>query len=274
VRFPILITCRDRLSPLVELVTWLERSGQDRIYLAGQRLDLPAPARVLRAHGAPGDPPGQQRGAAVRLGGRHRRQALRRVVLRGHRPRRGAGGGLPAGRAGRLPRCAAALPGQLQGRFGLKIDDLPDHCRFAEEVRTWEAQFWERELAPGLYDAQIDTTFALYQRGVPFQIHSGIRTDKPYLARHTAWYADSNAPTDEERYYREHARTDVTHWNANELPAWLPRRSPAGALPRRRPRGHGRAGGCCPGCAADRTPCVDARAALPQNVTPPGITRG
>ena len=44
----------------------------------------------------------------------------------------------------------------------LRIDNLPDHYAEADTVRKWESQFWERPVAPGVFAAPIDTTFALY----------------------------------------------------------------------------------------------------------------
>jgi hypothetical protein len=221
VQFPILITCRDRLSPLVDLVTWLEHSGQDRIYLLDNASTYPPLLEFYERTAHPvirlGENVGQrcawEAGVVDKLcAGEYYAVTDPDVVPVEN---------CPPDALDVFHDALQRFPDRSKAGFGLKIDDLPDHYRFAGEVRTWEAQFWERELAPGLYDAQIDTTFALYRPGVPFEIHSGIRTGEPYLARHIAWYADSNAPTDEERYYRERARADVTHWDASELPAWL-----------------------------------------------------
>ena len=33
VQVPVFINCRDRLTPLAQLVDWLERAGQEEIYL-------------------------------------------------------------------------------------------------------------------------------------------------------------------------------------------------------------------------------------------------
>ena len=52
--------------------------------------------------------------------------------------------------------------------FGLKIADLPKHYRFSRDVRNWEGQFWAREVEPGVYDAPIDTTFALHRPDTDF----------------------------------------------------------------------------------------------------------
>jgi hypothetical protein len=221
VQFPILITCRDRLSPLIELLRWLERSGQERIYLLDNASTY-APLldfyrrtshQVLRL----GANVGQR--AAWEAGIVEQYFAGEYYVVTD--PDIVPVEDCPPDALDVFHDALQRFPMRCKVGFGLKIDDLPDHYRFAEEVRTWEAQFWEHELVPGLYDAQIDTTFALYRPGVPFQIDNSVRTGKPYIARHTAWYVNSSAPSEEERYYRRRARADVTHWDASELPTWL-----------------------------------------------------
>jgi hypothetical protein len=113
-------------------------------------------------------------------------------------------------------------PTFLKAGFGLRIDDLPDHYEFKEEVVLWERQFWQHRLEPGVFVAPIDTTFAVYRGNITHPtIGDAIRTGYPYLARHTPWYLDSGSLSQEERYYRRYAREGVTHWNAEALPDWL-----------------------------------------------------
>ena len=45
-----------------------------------------------------------------------------------------------------------------------------------------------------------------------------IRTDFPYIARHLDWYIDSEHLTDEQAYYRLHARPGITSWSLETLP--------------------------------------------------------
>ncbi len=101
--------------------------------------------------------------------------------------------------------------------LGLRIDDLPDHYALRDEVIAWESQFWEREIAPGVFDAAVDTTFALYRSiTVPHGTARALRTGAPYVARHLSWYADTANPTDEQHYYREHAAPETSHWETDE----------------------------------------------------------
>lgn len=98
--------------------------------------------------------------------------------------------------------------------LGLRLDDLPDcYCR-KQEVIAWENQFWKNEIQPGVFDAAIDTTLALYPPGAGGSIAAvrAIRTGGKYVARHLPWYSDSANPTEEERWYKEHMAAGVGHW--------------------------------------------------------------
>jgi hypothetical protein len=103
--------------------------------------------------------------------------------------------------------------------FGLKIDDIPDQYPLKDAVVSWEAQFWQHPLADGLYEAGVDTTFALYK---PFTyryvLHPSIRTGEPYVARHLPWYHNPANESEEDIYYRYRANSDVNSWNTGELP--------------------------------------------------------
>lgn len=113
--------------------------------------------------------------------------------------------------------------------LGLKIDDLPDCYTRKNDVVQWEQKYWQRELAPGVFDAPVDTTFALYRpwaRGgwwIP-----SVRTGGPLLLRHMPWYADSNAPDDEERFYQRVIRRESSQWTTKDADTAAPQttRSP------------------------------------------------
>jgi len=225
---PIFVNCRDRLSPLLSLLEWLEGAGHTRIYLVDN--DSTYPPLLAYYETTPH--------TVVRLGENLGHKAI------------WISGAVKAHAAGEyyvatdpdivpVPECppdAVAHFRSLLDRhpdrdkvgFGLKIDDLPRQYRFAREVREWEGKFWEREVEPGVYDAPIDTTFALHRPETEFVASdvlpnhaSSLRTGEPYVARHTSWYVNSRRPDAEERYYRAHARQDVTHWNVDQLPARL-----------------------------------------------------
>jgi hypothetical protein len=103
--------------------------------------------------------------------------------------------------------------------FGLKIDDLPTHYPLRESVIKWESQFWKHTVADNLYEAGIDTTFALYKPFTySYMLHPSIRTGGNYVARHMPWYDNPSVVSEEEKFYRFRLDPSVNSWNADELP--------------------------------------------------------
>jgi hypothetical protein len=90
--------------------------------------------------------------------------------------------------------------------FGIKIDDLPEKFKFKDKIINYEKEYWKNEISANIFEASIDTTFALYK---PFsnlkkgQIHTlkAFRTGYPFLIRHLPWYVDLENLSDEEKYY-------------------------------------------------------------------------
>jgi GT2 family glycosyltransferase len=110
-------------------------------------------------------------------------------------------------------------PGHKKVGFSLKIDDIPNSYPLKNEVIEWEQQFWNNILEPGVYEAGVDTTFALYKpHTYTYTLHPSIRVGGVYTARHTPWYENHKKKSDEEVYYRLRANSNVTSWNVDELP--------------------------------------------------------
>lgn len=106
-------------------------------------------------------------------------------------------------------------PQAVKAGFSLKIDDLPDHFADKKHVIEWESQFWKKPVEPDVYEADIDTTFALYRPNFPVgsgRVGLRLRTGGRYTARHLPWYIDSANLSDEERYYQSSVRT-ASHWS-------------------------------------------------------------
>lgn len=103
-------------------------------------------------------------------------------------------------------------PGMDKVGFGLQTNDLPDHYPKKSEVIKWENSLLNNKIAPGLFKAKIDTTFALYRPHKSFQCwESSIRTDAPYLLRHLPWYEDPNNLSEESHYYLKSA-SEASSW--------------------------------------------------------------
>jgi len=92
--------------------------------------------------------------------------------------------------------------------FSLEINDLPDI-----ETINWETRYWQHPLDSMYFLADIDTTFALYK--VNRITLSGIRTNRPYTARHIPWYYQliDKLPDDESYYYHTQSADIRAHSN-------------------------------------------------------------
>lgn len=98
--------------------------------------------------------------------------------------------------------------------LSLKIDDIPDCYGKKKEVIEWESRFYTQQYK-GLYKADVDTTFALYQPNAVIGYDDddfACRTPYPMQCRHLPWYEDSSKISDEDKYYLEHKRKDVSWW--------------------------------------------------------------
>lgn len=86
----------------------------------------------------------------------------------------------------------------------LKIDDLPDSYANKQEAIRNESIFWKKELEKDVYDAEVDTTLALYK---PLAFGNAeeceaIRVGGKLAAQHLTWYLDSGNLSEEELYYK------------------------------------------------------------------------
>ena len=236
---PVFIVVRDRVESLAQLVAWLERAGCELIHLVDNASEYPPLLEYLER--TPHD--------VIRLAENQGAFALWRSVL----PDLGIEGRFVCSDPDVVPIDECPLdaiayfseildryPAHIKAGFGLRIDDLPAQYSMREEVRTVERYNWERPLAPRLYDAFIDTTFALYRGPEAFDQVPAVRTGYPYLARHTTWYLDEANLPEEERFYRDRS-TLTPWWSRDAVPAKLDRL--VGAMRDR----------AAPGAAADPT---------------------
>jgi len=107
--------------------------------------------------------------------------------------------------------------------FALDLSDSENFKRdkfFAgtktETIFKWESKFWKTKLKNNLglllYDAPIDTTFALYNKKF-FQkddfFYDAIRVAGNFTAKHLPWYESSIVPTEEVEFYKNSAKFSV-----------------------------------------------------------------
>lgn len=104
------------------------------------------------------------------------------------------------------------------GKAGLALDisdqsdirsDRVVHLGKTYTICEWEAQFWEQrisETAAGdpIYKADIDTTFALYNKRLFSRrtFSEAVRFGGRFAAKHLPWCLDNGLPKEEEVFYR------------------------------------------------------------------------
>lgn len=221
---PVFIPVRDRLTPLELVLDWCERAGLTEIWLIDNASSWPPLVEFLnRTHH-------HVVRAGTNLG--HRSPWLTGTVQRHARDRYFIvtdpdvvpDDQCPLDVVEHLTQVLERYPEVDKVGLGLRIDDLPEQYPLADAVRAWEARFWRDEVEPGVFRADVDTTFALYR---PLrrrhEENRALRTGGPYVARHLPWYLDPTRLSVEDRFYREHADPTVSNWDRDELPRWKQR---------------------------------------------------
>ncbi len=114
-----------------------------------------------------------------------------------------------------LYRLLRQFPLYLKAGLGLRLDDIPDHYHLKGKLIEWEESLYGRQIAPDVFQADLDTTFALHRPRTPYAIGPAMRLRGIYEARHLPWYANSAQPEEEELYYRSHTKRGITTWNTS-----------------------------------------------------------
>jgi hypothetical protein len=218
---PIIINTRDRLSPLLLLLDWLEQQQQTNIWLCDNASTYPPMVEFLSTT--------QHHVVRLEFNLGHRAPWLSGLVAE-----LGFNTHFVVSDPDVVP--TGECPGDLFELFAttldqhpeidkiglsLKIDDLPDHYRHKHDVLTWEQQFWNSVYIPGFFKADVDTTFAVYRPGSGHQNGNSLRSVAPYSARHMPWYDDSSQSNAELEYYVQHADPLIINWDHITLPASL-----------------------------------------------------
>ncbi|MGC2162485.1 MAG: hypothetical protein WA634_11280 [Silvibacterium sp.] len=210
---PIFINVRDRLNCLSQLLSWLERAGHQRIIIIDNASTYPpllafletCPHRVLRLKKNLGHT------ALWRI------PEIGKVIAKSWfvytDPDVVPIEACPFDLVTRLHELLEVFPCYLKAGPGLCLYDIPDHYHLRQQVIDFEKSLYGREIAPDVFQADIDTTFALHRPHTPYILGPALRLRGRYEARHLPWYVDSHNPDEEERYYRDHAAKSVTNWN-------------------------------------------------------------
>lgn len=104
--------------------------------------------------------------------------------------------------------------------FALRIDDIPEQNQLKKKILDWEEKFWKNKVEENIYDAPLDTTFALYKPGYPqkynqIQCFSAHRFAGDFTGKHGGWYIDQNNLTEEQYFYINSASTSSS-WLQDE----------------------------------------------------------
>ena len=112
-------------------------------------------------------------------------------------------------------------PTKTKVGFSLRTDDIPDAYPYKWDIIRYESFF--KDQIPNdpriLYDAPIDTTFALYapQRRDFYhkpEFFDSIRTGYPYIARHLTWYiTPDNISKEHEQYFIQGCKSSTAFYD-------------------------------------------------------------
>lgn len=212
---PVVIIVRDRVSALQRLVHRLEWAGQRRIILLDNSSTYPplltylaqSPHQVVRT-GRNDGPVSPWSSSVLANHGGHFIVTDPDMVPEDACPNDFV--------AVLLETIQRAPPHVKKVGLSLRIDDLPRNP-VADHVRAHESRFWRKTIGVGTrgelwYDAEVDTTFAIYapRRGYDGGGTPAIRLGPPYTMHCDSWYMDPAALSEEERYYCEHASASST----------------------------------------------------------------
>lgn len=220
-QYPTFIICRDRVSCTSQLVEWLEKAGQEQIYLVDNDSTYEplleyyeqTPHTIIRM--------GSNRGQnGIWLDGVIDRYAENQFFIASD-PDTIPVEECPLDAIDYFRTILDIYEDRSKAGFGMMISDIPDHYKFKQSVIEFESNYLRWGGPPNLNFAPIDTTFALYRPGATQDISNSCRTQYPYVVRHLPWYLDSNNPGEEEEYYIANANPRVNSWNHIDLPFWL-----------------------------------------------------
>jgi hypothetical protein len=219
---PVFIVNRNRLHALQRLVQWLLGAGTRRVVILDNASNYPPLLRWYQALPAGANVlllPDNHGPYVLWQQGVHRVLDTPYVLTDSDVV---PASFCPADLIGTLLAQLQRFPDAKKVGPALRIDNLPEHYAEVDTVRKWESQFWEHPVAPGVFAAPIDTTFALYPPRAEFSNEPcNLRLGHPYIVEHTPWYVDDGALDDEERHYRAHTSTVHSNWSVPQKDSWV-----------------------------------------------------
>jgi GT2 family glycosyltransferase len=214
---PVFIICRDRLSGLLQLISRLERMGCENIFLVDNGSTYrplltyfnETPYQVLPLDQNVGHTSPWEKGIINLFAANKYFVVTDPDVIPTDE--------CPDSALTYLHSLLIKYPAYAKVGLGLKINDLPPYYPLKSQVIEWETQFWQTEVETAVYEAGVDTTFALYRPNTTYVIHPSLRTGEPYAARHLPWYTNTRELSEEDIYYRRHAAASINSWDSDTL---------------------------------------------------------
>lgn len=210
---PIIINNRNRLTFLKQQIEWFRENGYNNIYVLDNLSDYPplidyysnCDAKVIRLKKNYGY-------KALWLSGEFERFSSGYYVYTD--PDVLPGKNCPNDLIFELYKVLQKYSQFEKAGVALRIDDLPDHYSPKTEVLRIEKKWWTNEIDKDVYDAPVDTTFALYR---PFawgdaEDCKACRVGGDLIFSHLPWYENSASPTEEDRYYKAAAQGQSSYW--------------------------------------------------------------
>lgn len=208
---PIFVNSRDRLTCLLQLLTWLSNAGYDNTAIIDNASTYTPLVAFLRECPYPVLRLKRNLGHTALWKIRELRSLIRSEWFVYTDPDI-----LPRESCPRdvIPHLYVVMnrhPDYVKAGLGLLLTDIPDCYYLKQFVLRGQENLYGRQVEPGVYEADTDTTFSLYRPGTPYVVAPALRTRGDYQARHLSWYADSAHLDKEDQYYRDHALDTVTH---------------------------------------------------------------
>jgi len=221
-QYPIFITTRDRLECVLELVDWLEKVGQEEIYLVDNDSSYPplldwlnsTDHTVIRCANIGNTSPWVSGAIDEYASDRYFATTDPDII--------------PVDTCPHdvfeyfesILKSANHKTGPTKISFGLRLDDLPDHYKHKKLAISRHGRCQSdrcRVMGGKFFACANDAILALHRPGAAKSI-TGWRADDPYLARHTSWYDDLSNMNEELAYYMANVRRGgITNWSKQNL---------------------------------------------------------
>lgn len=97
----------------------------------------------------------------------------------------------------------------------LKLDDLPEYYNLKNEVIKAEEKYWTKKVSDNVFDALVDTTFALYRPLASGNAEEckAYRLGGKYCLHHLPWYENSSQLNEENQFYKNSIVKNTTVWS-------------------------------------------------------------